>query len=319
MIALSPGLYLRAAGTNTAHVQVLSDVAESAGLPPILVQRNGFRVIDGMHRVAAAKLRRQDRITARVVDCTDAEALVLAIRANTLHGLPLSRQDRLHGAKRILSLHPGWSDRAVAAAAGISPRSVATIRGRQADGDLAPGKRLGRDGKLHPANRIDGRRRAADYIEAHPDATIRQVARETGVSVGTVHSVRSRLRLGGNIVGQRPNGIEARTDQDAAPPAGCAAGAAPGDAVTAGGGRSRPRPRHAAWREIAAKLAGDPTIRYTDDGRAFMRWLARRAADPGEWREHIDAIPDRWLADIALLAEAISADWHRFAQCLRNG
>ena len=191
--SLVPGFYLRESGTSAAHVQALAEVAGSSPLPPILVQQNGFRIIDGMHRLAAARLCQQRHINARVIDCTDSEALVLAIKANIQHGLPLTRADRISGAKRVLAAHPDWSDRAVAEIAGLSAKTIAVLRNRSCNEELRPGKRLGRDGKRRPVTAADGRRRAADYIRAHPEAPLRLVAREADVSLGTVHDVRERL------------------------------------------------------------------------------------------------------------------------------
>ena len=96
--ALAAGPYLRAGGTSDAHVRLLADAAADTQLPPILVQDDGWRVIDGAHRLAAARLRGDHAIRARFVDCTDAEALVLAMTANAAHGLaPVNRADRVVG------------------------------------------------------------------------------------------------------------------------------------------------------------------------------------------------------------------------------
>ena len=55
--SLVPGFHLRASGVDAAHVQLLAGAAGSARLPSILVQKNGTRIIDGMHRIEAARLR----------------------------------------------------------------------------------------------------------------------------------------------------------------------------------------------------------------------------------------------------------------------
>ncbi len=126
--ALAAGPYLRAGGTSDAHVRLLADAAADTQLPPILVQDDGWRVIDGAHRLAAARLRGDHAIRARFVDCTDAEALVLAMTANAAHGLPLSRADRVAGARRVLAAHPDWSDRALAGITGLSAKTIASLR-----------------------------------------------------------------------------------------------------------------------------------------------------------------------------------------------
>ncbi|MFI0450326.1 ParB N-terminal domain-containing protein [Actinomadura sp. 6N118] len=196
--ALSPGLGLRQSGTNSAHVQLLMDASGTVELPPLLVQEEGWRVIDGLHRLEAAKLRGDTVVKARFVDCTDSEAVVLAMKANSSHGLPLSKTDRMFGAKSVLAAHPDWSDRAIASITGLSAKTIASLRDRSAGGTQVGDKRLGRDGKRRPVNPGEGRLRTADYINAHPDASLRQVARATDVSLGTVHDVSARLRRGIN-------------------------------------------------------------------------------------------------------------------------
>src|SRR5262245_5455701 len=145
--ALSPGVALRQGGTDAAHIQLLVDAAGSAELPPILVQLDGCRIIDGLHRLEAARLRGDDTIKARFLDCSDSEALVIAMKANGAHGLPLSKADRVSGAQRVLCSHPDWSDRAIAGITGLSAKTIAALRARSADAAPLDGKRIGRDGR----------------------------------------------------------------------------------------------------------------------------------------------------------------------------
>lgn len=95
--------------------------AVEAKLPPIIVHRATMRVIDGMHRLAAAKLRNDETIEVRFFEGTEQEAFVLAVKANISHGRPLSLTDRTSAAERIIVSHPAWSDRAIAVAAGSAP------------------------------------------------------------------------------------------------------------------------------------------------------------------------------------------------------
>ena len=330
--SLVPGFMLRQAGTDAAHVRLLADAAGSVELPPILVQKRGSRIIDGMHRVEVAKLRAEWSIRARVVDCTDQQALVLAVRANTLHGLPLSRADRIAGAKRILSEHADWSDRAVAAITGLSAKAVASVRNNSVGDMQFRGKRLGRDGKRRPVQAGEGRRRAAEYITAHPEASLRQVARETDVSVGTVHDVRERLRRGTLTVpdtASRPDaasrpGVTTRPEaatRPATPPAGpagklqLARSLTDHNPPTRSGHRDTLQP---IWSAISAKLASDPALRYTMGGRAFLRWMAQHSAQSDEWREFIDAIPEHWRDEVGRIARGMSDEWGQFADQLQG-
>lgn len=213
--SLRPGFFLRQSGTDASHVQLLAEAASADDLPAILVQKSSLRVVDGMHRIEVAKLRGQQTINARFVDCTDQEAFILAVRSNTLHGLPLSRADRISGAKRILDWHRDWSNRAVAAATGLSAKTIALLRDLSADEEEEGVKRLGRDGKRRPVTGGEGRKRAAAYLAAHPDASLREVSRETDVSIGTVHDIRARIRRGEDptaVGSRRPQGKPAQAE-----------------------------------------------------------------------------------------------------------
>lgn len=319
--SLVPGFYLRQAGTDSAHIRLLVDAAGAVKLPPILVQKNGCRIIDGMHRVEAAKLRGERTIRARVLDCSDEEALVLAIKTNIQHGLPLSKADRISGAKRILAAHLDWSDRAVAEIAGLSAKTIASLRNRTTTEAQAQaqGKRLGRDGKRRPLSAADGRRRAAEYIDAHPEASLREVAREADVSLGTVHDVRERLRRGSDPVRsdrRRSNGDSG----DRADPAQSAATVVPASSSLP---TLRPRTARSSvqqldWPTISSRLAGDPALKYTEGGRAFLRWMSMHSTKADEWQEFIDAIPMHWLKDVSRVADTVSAEWRDFAERLRS-
>jgi hypothetical protein len=324
---LVPGFALREDGTDADHVRLLADSAESAKLPPILVQKHGLRIIDGMHRVEVAKLRGEWSITARVIDCTDEEALVLAVGSNTLHGLPLTRADRVSSAKRILAAHPEWSDRSVAGITGLSAKAIASVRNTVMGETPFNGKRLGRDGKRRPVTPGEGRRRAEEYIAAHPEASLREVARETDVSLGTVHDVRERLRRdadsGTHDIPGPAKPVRRAADR-VAPLSAPAASASP---VPGGGtgpsARVQPingaRSRDATgmpWSAISSKLVRDPTIRYTEGGRAFLQWMATHSMQSDEWREFLDAIPQHWLEDLSRIALSMSEEWRQFADGL---
>ncbi|MEV8309173.1 ParB/RepB/Spo0J family partition protein [Streptomyces flavidovirens] len=334
--ALSPGVSLRQGGTDAAHIQLLIDASGSAELPPILVQVDGCRVIDGLHRLEAARLMGDDSIRARFLDCSNSEALVIAMKANGSHGLPLSQADRVSGAQRVLSSHPDWSDRAIAGITGLSAKTIASLRDRSASRTPLDGKRIGQDGRRRPVDAGEGRRRAAEYITAHPNAPLRQVARESDVSLGTVHDVRARLRRGEGPErdGRQTNAAgpqHVRPVQSVQSADGATASA---DMVPDGAARvplrvapsidaAPPQRRNhidvpPTWATVAAKLATDPAIRYTAGGREFLRWMQLHATEPSEdWRQLVDAVPPHWLGVIAPIAEHIGKEWSLLAERLK--
>ncbi|GAB3259006.1 ParB/RepB/Spo0J family partition protein [Kineosporia babensis] len=344
---LHPGLHLRQAGVDEGHIALLVEAARGDGLPPILVQTQGWRVIDGLHRLEAVRRCGRNSISVRFVDCADSEALVLAVKANTHHGLPLSKTDRIRGAQRVLGAHPDWSDRVIAGITGLSARTVASLRVRSGDGSDQPAKRLGRDGRRRPVAGGEGRRRAAEYLLQNPKAPLRQVARATDVSLGTVHDVSARLRRGtapqaGSDVEPAENEPNLSIVPNAAAAPGPRARRTRSGASTAarpGPGSRMPAIRDGSpgandpaapaapkavgnapltWAGVAATVASDPAVRYTEGGKDFLRWMAAHAADPDGWRDFVETIPAHWLSVIAPIAEGVSKEWGLLAEQLKH-
>jgi hypothetical protein len=197
---------------------------------------------------------------------------------------------------------------------GLSAKAIASLR-TSATGDTQfYGKRLGRDGKRRPVIAGEGRRRAAEYLNSHPDASLRQVARETDVSLGTVHDVRDRIRRGTLHVVEEPGRPAEQVASDsttsvAAGPASLARSLPPR--------RETGNAQQLVWPAISAKLTSDPALRYTDGGRAFLRWMTVHSMQADEWREFIDSIPQRWLKDVCQIAASMNEEWRQFAEQLR--
>lgn len=272
-------------GERPDHVRMLAKV--EAELPPILVHRATMRVIDGMHRLEAAKLRGAETIRARYFDGPDNLALALAIQANTRHGLPLSTADRERAAVRLLDIYPDWSDRAIAAVAGLAGSTVGVIRRRHADSVPQQAVRRGRDGRARPLTAAVGRRAASEFIAARPQASLREIARAAGISTATARDVRARIDRGDDPV--------------------------PADRHPSGS----PEP----VRDPAAILHGlcsDPSLRFTDHGRNLLHWLTTRVVDVGGWEDHLERIPPHSAYLIAELARSCSQRWLELAKRLEH-
>jgi ParB-like chromosome segregation protein Spo0J len=298
----------RLGGEDEAHIRLLAESSDV--LPPITVHRPTLRVIDGVHRVRAAMLNGIEEIDARLLDCDENVAFVLAVQANITHGLPLSQPDRAAAAARILACHPQWSDRAVAAATGLSDKTISRIRNRSTAETPQLNSTLGRDGRLRPRDSRAGRQRAAAMINDRPEAGLREIARATGLSAATVRDVRRRVDRGEDPV----PGKYRRTEM---PDSG------PVTAVTraprrSGGSRAIRIEVPTDRRTLLAKLSCDPSLRFSDAGRTTLRWLLHHTVDAAALESLHRGLPDHWAPFVASLARSCAAEWTRLAEQLEQ-
>ncbi|MGO1056946.1 ParB/RepB/Spo0J family partition protein [Crossiella sp. CA198] len=292
-------------GEDPEHIRALAEF--EGALPPILVRRDNRQVIDGMHRLKAAILNGRYEIEVRFFDGDEHAAFVLAVEANIAHGLPLSLGDRESAAQRIMAVYPRWSDRAISAAAGLSPKTVAALRRRAGEDNTVPSARVGRDGRVRPLSTAEGRRIAGETFAHSPGASLRAVARTAGISVGTARDVRDRVSRGEDPVPARLRAIEQGADQP----------------------RTRDIPRgdrnptrhggHRGKDAILRILQQDPSLRFTETGRLLLRWLATHAIGPEDWADRLDAMPPHSRAVVADLAIGCAEAWREFAEELRTG
>jgi ParB-like chromosome segregation protein Spo0J len=273
----------RLAGVNGDHVCALVEVGTE--LPPIIVHRSTMRVVDGVHRVQAVLLRGDTEIAVRFFHGTEQEAFVFAVEQNGAHGLPLSTADRSAAAARILQSHPHWSDRTIAEAAGISAKSVGALRGRDVGPDTGAGMRIGKDGKVRPVDPAAGRIRVSELIADNPDASLRKIAHQAGVSAGTVRAVRDRLRRG-------EDPAERRTPRRQIP----------------GGDRG----------VLLAKLAADPTLRLTDGGRRLLGLLTAHSIPVDHREQLVRSVPAHAASMVSEVARACARAWTEFADQLER-
>ncbi|MCT2588433.1 ParB N-terminal domain-containing protein [Streptomyces sp. N2-109] len=298
----------RLGGEDQEHIRVLAEAGDS--LPPITVHRPTMRVIDGTHRVRAALLNGRSVIPARVLDCDEGAAFVLAVKANVTHGLPLSHADRAAAAARIITTHPQWSDRAVAAATGLSDKTVSRTRARSAARSPQADARLGRDGRLRPLDSGHKRQQAAAMIQERPEAGLREVARATGLSPATVRDVRQRIGRGEDPVPGRY--------RPSPGPAGNPAPQPPRPPRAPAAGRTEQRDIAVDRRRLLAKLSEDPSLRLNEAGRRTLRWLHHCTVD-GEGLENLGrGLPGHWAPDVADLARSCAAAWSMFADQLQE-
>ncbi|MEU6259157.1 streptomycin biosynthesis protein [Streptomyces sp. NPDC047043] len=300
--SLLPADSPRMAGTDQEHVRRLIEV--ESGLPPILVQRSTRRVIDGMHRLQAAALRGDDRILVQYFEGDDAESFVQSVRVNVAHGLPLSTGEREMAAERIIQAYPDWSDRAIAEVAGLSAPTVASVRRRSTENSCQLSKRMGRDGRMRPVDGTAGRRKALEIIRERPEASLREIAREAGISVGTAHNIRVKLRAETKGTGDDPCREEMNRDRQ------------PGSSVSsdkAARGASTPQEVQRVNRQVLLSLRKDPSVRLTARGRFLLQWLGVLSVDADRLTQLVGSVPDHWVVAVARLAWDCSTAWQQLA------
>jgi ParB-like chromosome segregation protein Spo0J len=182
---------VRGSGENVSHIHALAEVQDN--LPPILVQRQTMRVLDGIHRLRAAMLCGAQEIDVRFFDGDEASSFVIAVTANIKHGLPLSLADRKAAAVRVAGYYPEWSDRAIASLTGLSHNTVAAVRECLAGENDSLDARIGRDGRLRPRNSAERREIAEKLIKDNPGASLREIAQRAHISPETARRVRTSL------------------------------------------------------------------------------------------------------------------------------
>jgi ParB-like chromosome segregation protein Spo0J len=298
--SLSFGESPRSQGENVEHTATLMQCR--GPLPPILVHRPSMQIIDGFHRVRAAQAKGENMIEAMLLDGSTESAFVTAVAVNLGNGLPLSMEDRRRAAARIVAFHPHWSDRAIARLVGLSAKTIKLIR---CTSDQVPNldSRTGRDGRVRPVDATAGRLAAAEYLAAHPQSSLRTVARHAGISPNTVRDVRNRM-----LRGDDPTKCSRRTAAASVP--------SPARRAVASSAASPPPapPRIAETsctevRPLVASLSRDPAIRMTETGRELLRWLHLHMVEDVDVAALLAAVPGHRQSHLAEIAARCAVNW----------
>jgi len=290
---LTPGRSPRAKAVDPEHVAGLLETVEE--WPPILVHRNDLVVIDGNHRLAAARKGRLDFLWVEFFDGSVADAVVESIRRNLGRGLPLTLAERKGGALELLAGHPDWSDRRIAQVCGLSAHTVgrirvrnrATARGANRNG-ASRTARVGIDGRLRPDQPEDTRRAIADALATDPDASARAIATRVGASPTTVLAVRNRV----------------------------------GDASMRESRHGRTRPTVRAVPDLTPEprtdWVSDSACRSTPEGFAFATWFDKcRPPDCRERHQYVDAVPLSRIYEVIDELARREQVWHQFVRELK--
>ena len=284
---LKLGILLRFDEEDVEHAQSLACRLDDC--PPILVDQSTATVIDGAHRVLAARLLGRETIPVRYFAGTREEAFVEAVKANVAHGKPLTLAEREAAAIKLLGMHEDWSNRLMAQVCGLSDKTVGRLRKSTAEVPQSSA-RLGRDGRHRPVDTRVLRNEIATALRAQPDTKAVDLARSMRTSPSTVRDVRKRLQSGEDPV---------RT------------------------GRTvrvvKPLPSRAGeGKNAGVDWASDRAILSLPGGVGFAEWLAQTKIKPRQWEPHISEIPLGRIPQLIEEAKSRATEWNKFASSLEE-
>jgi DNA-binding Lrp family transcriptional regulator len=281
--------------------------------PPILVHEPTFTVLDGLHRIEAARRLGWNTIPAKLV-ADLRSGWLLALKENVRHGLALSLSDRRRAARAIIASFPGWSDVRIAEAAGLSRSTIRTLRGvgniseqtvPPVEGEFpaldVSARRLGRDDRARPVDPSGLRKRISAALEQDSGASLRAIARRVGASPETVRAVRREMVSdSGRLLG--PDRLPGSRDRQVA------TGTATLSAV--------PLPERRVQRPPA--FMTDTACGSTEQGRLFAEWFDTLAVQCESLEAHAEAVPVSRLYEVIDEAERRAGTWQQFAALLRT-
>ncbi len=112
--ALNPRLH----GVDQEVVEFYATIFKEVVWPPILVDRATRKLLDGWHRVEAAKRAGVYTLPVQYVDAQEEELFALAVKANLGHGVRLTREERYRAIARMQ--REAWTHERIATFLGCS-------------------------------------------------------------------------------------------------------------------------------------------------------------------------------------------------------
>jgi len=277
------GIFVRFAGEDVEHARSLAHRLDDC--PPILVDRSTATVIDGAHRVLAARILGRTTISVRYFTGTREEAFVEAVKANVSHGKPLTLAERESAAAKLLEMHPEWSNRLVAHVCGLSDKTVGKLRATSEYATVVSA-RVGRDGRHRPVDTRLLRNEIATALRAEPGAKAEDLARTLSTSPSTVRDVRKRLQNGDDPARRTP--------------------------------RPAPTPMPLTASEPPVDWSTDKAMLSLPGGTGFAEWLAQTRVERSHWEAHLSEIPLGRIPQLIADAKTRSAEWNTFAAALEE-
>jgi ParB-like chromosome segregation protein Spo0J len=288
---LKAGIVLRFDGEDQEHARSLASRLDDC--PAILVEKSTMTVIDGAHRVLAARMLGRETIVVRYFTGDHEEAFVEAVKANVAHGKPLTLAEREAAAKTVLAIHNDWSNRLLAHACGLSDKTIGRLRETTAEVPQST-TRIGRDGRRRPTDTRVLRTEIATALRVQPDARPDDLARSLSTSPATVRDVRKRIESGNDPV--RPERAVHATRP-----------------LSYGASDDR--------RELSTApvdWTSDRAILSLPGGGGFAEWLAQTRIESKDWEAHMTEIPLGRIPQLIADAKSRATEWTNFADSLEQ-
>ena len=173
---------------NEDAIQRYMELYQSGNEKAIIAQAKTQRVIDGFHRLAAAKRLKLDKVSVEFVDVEDHDIRALAYKYNKAHGVPISREER---DKLIIDLRmkDGKTQTQIADIVGLSRQAISKIISNATSSNADKG-----------VDKVDKRRKLTDEDRIAISRLLlggegqKEVAKEFRVSQSQISEVWSEIR-----------------------------------------------------------------------------------------------------------------------------
>ena len=143
--------------------EIEQDIKDGAKLPPITLFYDGtkYYLIDGLHRLQAAKNLKQEMIVADIREGSQRNAILFSCSANSEHGLRRTNNDKRKAVNKMLAdpEWSQWSDGLIAKQCVVTQPFVSMVRRKLTqNGFESSSNRKGKDGRTYNTEKIGGSR-----------------------------------------------------------------------------------------------------------------------------------------------------------------
>jgi hypothetical protein len=139
-----------------------------------------------------------------------------------------------------------------------------------------------------------------------PDASLREIAREAEISLGTAQNVRKRLHAGqAPFSPEQQDSKRTHTKTRTSPPVRHNNP----NAVT---------PVAGTVTDSLHQLKQDPSLRFSEIGRTLLRLLDAHSIPPATWERLVDSIPTHCSDTVARVARSCAYSWIQFAKHIKQ-